>query len=116
MRILIVCVLLCLSPEQLGIYKLFSNYYLVSDDNPKYVTVVYTYVLFLFISIKKFLSTADRAGFGSPGTPQMNLTANPGSSVPTFPVIQRKGCEVIAHFLGTRDEDGDRPVRFTLGQ
>lgn len=50
----------------------------------------------------------------SPVTPRMNLTC-PNSQWPVFKSLQLKGCEVLAHFLGSQPADFELPNhRFTL--
>ena len=52
----------------------------------------------------------------SPVTPRMNLTC-PNSQWPVFKSLQLKGCEVLAHFLGSQPADFELPNhRFTLGK
>lgn len=54
----------------------------------------------------------------SPKTPRMNLSGSGvGSSYPRIPSLQLKGCEVLAHFLGSVPEDLDVPkFSFSLDQ
>ena len=52
----------------------------------------------------------------SPITPKMNLTC-PNSQFPVFKFLQLKGCEVLAHFLGSRPQDVELPnYQFSLGK
>ena len=43
----------------------------------------------------------------SPKTPRMNLSTNGSlnAQLPVFPVLQEYGCEALAHFLGSAQQD-----------